>query len=153
MGQSSNGKKSECNHSNRIIAVYVKEKKRSLQLTIQLSEGHGVRQDQKAKENDTRRIHGAFPVYFHHLYPYHYLIARYACQLGLPCNQIYPHNCNDYVMGQMSSVASSSKQYDTFLQSGSQNCEKRLLAPSCLSVRLCVRMEKLYSHWTDFHEI
>ena len=31
----------------------------------------------------------------------------------------------------------------------SQNCEKRLLASSCLSVR----MEQLSSHWTDFHEI
>jgi hypothetical protein len=29
------------------------------------------------------------------------------------------------------------------------NCEKRLLASSCLSVR----MEQLGSHWTDFHEI
>jgi hypothetical protein len=31
----------------------------------------------------------------------------------------------------------------------SQNCEKRLLASSCLSV--C--MEQHGSHWTDFHEI
>jgi hypothetical protein len=31
----------------------------------------------------------------------------------------------------------------------SQNCEKRLLASLCLSVR----MEQLGSHWTDFHEI
>ena len=30
-----------------------------------------------------------------------------------------------------------------------QNCGKRLLAPSCLSVR----MQQLGSHWTDFHEI
>jgi hypothetical protein len=30
---------------------------------------------------------------------------------------------------------------------------KRLLASSCLSVCLSVRMEKLGSHWTDFHEI
>jgi len=30
-----------------------------------------------------------------------------------------------------------------------QNCEKRLLALSCLSVR----MEQLCSHWTDSHEI
>ena len=38
---------------------------------------------------------------------------------------------------------------------GSQNCEMRLLASSCLSVCLSVcpsvRME-LGSHWTDFHE-
>jgi hypothetical protein len=33
--------------------------------------------------------------------------------------------------------------------SRSQNCEKRLLASSCL----CVLMEQLGSHWTDFHEI
>jgi len=30
-----------------------------------------------------------------------------------------------------------------------QNYEKRLLASSCLSVRI----EQLGSHWTDFHEI
>ena len=35
----------------------------------------------------------------------------------------------------------------------SQNCEKRLLAPSCLSVRPSVRMEQLGSYWMDFHEI
>jgi len=35
----------------------------------------------------------------------------------------------------------------------SQNCEKRLLAFSCQSVRPSVRMERLGSHWTDFHEI
>ena len=35
----------------------------------------------------------------------------------------------------------------------SQNCEKRLLASSCLSVRPFFRMEELSSHWTDFHEI
>jgi hypothetical protein len=33
-----------------------------------------------------------------------------------------------------------------------QNCEKRLSASSCQS-RLSVRMEKLRSHRTDFHEI
>ena len=35
----------------------------------------------------------------------------------------------------------------------SQNCEKRLLDSSCLSLRPFVRMEQLGSHWTDFHEI
>jgi hypothetical protein len=34
-----------------------------------------------------------------------------------------------------------------------QNCEKWLLASSCLSVCLSVRMEQIRSHWTDFHEI
>jgi hypothetical protein len=34
-------------------------------------------------------------------------------------------------------------------QGCSQNCEKRLLASSCPSVRV----EHLGSHWTDFHEI
>jgi len=33
----------------------------------------------------------------------------------------------------------------------SQNCEKRLLALSWLSVRLSVRMEQLGCHRTDFH--
>jgi len=35
----------------------------------------------------------------------------------------------------------------------SQNCEKRLTASSCLSVRPSVRVEQLGSHWTDFHEV
>jgi hypothetical protein len=35
----------------------------------------------------------------------------------------------------------------------SKICKKRLLALSCLFVRLCVRMEQLGCHWTDFHEI
>jgi hypothetical protein len=35
----------------------------------------------------------------------------------------------------------------------SQNFEKRLLASSCLSVRLIARIEKLGSNWTYFHEI
>jgi hypothetical protein len=35
----------------------------------------------------------------------------------------------------------------------SQNCEKRLLASSCLSVRPPACMEQLDSHWTDLHEI
>ena len=34
-------------------------------------------------------------------------------------------------------------------QSRSQNCEKRLLASSCPSVR----MKQLDSHWTDFNEV
>ena len=38
-------------------------------------------------------------------------------------------------------------------QEPSKNCEKRLLAASCLSIYPSVRMEKLGSHWTDFHEI
>jgi len=35
----------------------------------------------------------------------------------------------------------------------SQNCEKRLLASSCPTVRLSISMEQLGSHWADFHEI
>ena len=35
----------------------------------------------------------------------------------------------------------------------SQNCEKRLLASSCLSVRVEQRVEQLGSHWMNFHEI
>ena len=31
-----------------------------------------------------------------------------------------------------------------------KNCEKRLLASSCLSVRLSVHVEQVYSHWPDF---
>ena len=36
-----------------------------------------------------------------------------------------------------------------FFLARSQHCEKRLLASSCLSVRI----QQLGSHWTDFHEI
>ena len=42
------------------------------------------------------------------------------------------------------------------LQARSQNWEKRLIASPNMPVRPCVhlcRMEKLDSHWTDFHEI
>jgi hypothetical protein len=35
----------------------------------------------------------------------------------------------------------------------SQNCEMWLLASSCLSVLLSVRMEQLGSNWMDFYEI
>ena len=38
-------------------------------------------------------------------------------------------------------------------QARSQNCDKRLLASSCLSTCPSVHMEQLGSHWTDFHEI
>jgi len=34
-----------------------------------------------------------------------------------------------------------------------QNCEKRLLASSCLSVCPSIRMEQRGFHWTDVHEI
>ena len=38
-----------------------------------------------------------------------------------------------------------------------QNCEKLLLASSCLSACLsicpCIRMKQIGSHWTNFHEI
>ena len=37
----------------------------------------------------------------------------------------------------------------SFYYARSQNCEKLLLASSCVSVR----MEQLGSHWTDFYEI
>jgi hypothetical protein len=40
-----------------------------------------------------------------------------------------------------------------FFQAHSQNCEKRLLALSCPSVHLYIRMEQLSSHVTDFDEI
>jgi hypothetical protein len=34
-----------------------------------------------------------------------------------------------------------------------KNREKRLLAKSCLSIRLSVYTEQLGSHWTDIHKI
>jgi len=39
------------------------------------------------------------------------------------------------------------------LKARSQDCEKRLLASSCLSVCPSVRMEQFNSHCTDFREI
>ena len=49
-------------------------------------------------------------------------------------------------------VIAKNRKTDGFWAS-SRNCEKRLLASSCLSVRLSARMEQLSSHWKDFHEI
>jgi len=45
------------------------------------------------------------------------------------------------------------KNHTTSFWRLSQNCEKRLLAWSCVSGRLSVRMEQLSSCWRDFHEI
>jgi len=39
------------------------------------------------------------------------------------------------------------------VQARSQDCEKRPLAASCLSVCPSVRMKQFGSHWTDFREI
>jgi hypothetical protein len=47
----------------------------------------------------------------------------------------------------------SEQYFQVNFQAPSQNFETRLLASSCSSVRLSVRMEQLGSHWTDFHEI
>ena len=40
-----------------------------------------------------------------------------------------------------------------FFWTCSQNYENGLLASSCLSVHLSVRVEQFNSHWRDFHEI
>ena len=50
-------------------------------------------------------------------------------------------------------IDSSSHQRSTFTLSRSPSFEQQLLASSCLSVPLCVRIEQLGSHCTDFHEI
>jgi len=51
-------------------------------------------------------------------------------------------------------IDTTSNQPGTHCQARSQNCDKRLLASSCLSVHPSVRrMEQLGSHLTDFHEI
>jgi hypothetical protein len=47
----------------------------------------------------------------------------------------------------------SHSQITYHFQARSQNCEKRLLASSCLSVHQSVRIEQLGPHWMDFHEI
>ena len=43
--------------------------------------------------------------------------------------------------------------YCSFWGACSQNCEKRLVASSCLSVRPFASMEQLGFRWTDFYEI
>jgi hypothetical protein len=40
-----------------------------------------------------------------------------------------------------------------FFYTHSQNCEKRPLALSCLSLRLSVRVEQFRSHYADFQDI
>jgi len=49
------------------------------------------------------------------------------------------------------------KQSHSCFWAGLQNCEKRLLVKSCLSVclsvRPSVRMQQLSSHWQDFQKI
>jgi hypothetical protein len=40
-----------------------------------------------------------------------------------------------------------------YFEARSQNCEERLLAASCLSVRLSVWKKGLGSRWKDFYEI
>ena len=44
-------------------------------------------------------------------------------------------------------------QISPLFRSFSQNCEKRLLASSCLSVCLSARMERFGSHRAGFHEM
>jgi len=44
------------------------------------------------------------------------------------------------------------KQHEKY-EARSQSCEKRLLAQTCLSLRLSVRMEQLGSQLTDFLEV
>jgi len=46
------------------------------------------------------------------------------------------------------SISAVSQLCATYFQTRSRNCEKRLLASSC--VDLSVRTEQLRSHWTDF---
>ena len=43
--------------------------------------------------------------------------------------------------------------HNRVVKATSQNCEKRVLGSSCLSIRLSVRMEQLGSHWTEFHKV
>ena len=45
------------------------------------------------------------------------------------------------------------RRTEMYIAARSQNCEKRLLASSNLSVYPSVRKERLGSHWMDFHEI
>ena len=44
-----------------------------------------------------------------------------------------------------------SRRPSSDFEARSKNCEKRLLAPSCLFVRPSVRMGQLGSHWADFN--
>ena len=57
------------------------------------------------------------------------------------------------VAGVLASSGLTLDKQDCFSEELSQGCEKWLLPLSCVSVRLCVCVEQLVSHRTDFHEI
>jgi hypothetical protein len=66
---------------------------------------------------------------------------------------IHEERSHDVKIGIWCAISATRNKGPIF-QARSQNCKKRLLASSCLSVRRSsVRMEQLGSHWTDFHEI
>ena len=81
---------------------------------------------------------------FEHFKPHYLILATYiSCTLCTLYNSLY---------GPIS-PAKIPNVFLLALEARSQNCEKRLLASSCLSVRLYVRMEQLAPHWTNFHGI
>ena len=55
--------------------------------------------------------------------------------------------------GRLRSVCSRFLTTSSLGYNSSQNCENRLLASSCLSVRPSLCVEKLDSYWEDFHGI
>ena len=73
------------------------------------------------------------------------------------CESEETHYCSEATNNSILQISSDTAAVRLLNKShfgvGAQNCEKRLLASSCSSVRPSVRMEQLGSHWTDFHEI
>jgi hypothetical protein len=59
-----------------------------------------------------------------------------------------PHTCLHYKDQPINYVQGNNR-----FKARLQNCVKRLLDSSRLSVRPSIRMQQLASHWTDFHEI
>jgi hypothetical protein len=64
------------------------------------------------------------------------------------------HNGNTVLRKYCSNMATGwTGGVQTRFKALSQNCEKRILASSCLSVRPSVHVEQLGSHWKDYHDI
>jgi hypothetical protein len=68
------------------------------------------------------------------------------------CSALHPLTCFASKNGMGLDLTNEAATFSCFI-ARSQNCEKRLLASSCVSIRPSARMEQLVFHWTDFHEI
>ena len=68
------------------------------------------------------------------------------------CSALHPLICSASKNRMVLDLTNEAVTFSCFI-ARSQNCEKRLLASSCVSIRPSARMEQLGFHWTDFHEI